>query len=169
MKIKQGFTLIELMTVLTVAITLIIVAVPSLTAVYHHLRADSNIRHILQSLQLARNQAMNYEQTVTVCPLTENICSNQWHNGIHVFFDGDEANRLDGEDSLIYTTGKFNDADFVTFNRTSIRFQKNGTASGTNGTLKYCPGDPKSPYSKAIIVSQSGRVRFSNDTNIQCE
>ncbi|WP_299492185.1 GspH/FimT family pseudopilin [uncultured Shewanella sp.] len=169
MNMRNGFTLIEIMTVLIVAITLIIVAVPSLTAIYHHLRADSSIRHIMQSLQLARNQAMNYKKTVTVCPLEENVCSSKWHQGVDVFFDSDESNKVDGDDQIIYTTGKFNDADFVTFNRTSIRFQNNGMASGTNGTLKYCPGDPKSSYSKAIIISQSGRVRFSNDTNITCD
>ncbi|MCL1123047.1 GspH/FimT family pseudopilin [Shewanella surugensis] len=169
MKINHGFTLVELMTILAVATTLVLVAVPSLTAIYHHLRADSNIRHILQTLQLARNQAMNYGYTVTACPLIEKTCTEDWHQGIDVFFDNDQANKLDGDDKLIYQTGKFNDADFVTFNRTSIRFKTNGMASGTNGTLKYCPGDPSSSYSKAIIISQSGRVRFSSDTNISCE
>lgn len=164
-----GFTLVELMVTLVVATILIVVAVPSFTSFYAQARADSSIRKIQQSIQLARNHAVAYGSRVTVCPLTAQGCSDNWQANISVFTDSGQSNIIDGNDRLISQIGPFNTQDYVDYNRAAIRFLPDGLASGTNGTLSYCPDTINNSASRAIVISQSGRVRFSKKNDISCD
>jgi type IV fimbrial biogenesis protein FimT len=169
MKTQHGFTLIELMVTLSVATILMGITVPNLSSFYEAQRADSNIRIIQQTLQYGRNAAISYGVRVTVCPVKDNRCDSNWQNGLTVFTDAGNKNQLDGNDTILIQTTSFDPKDIVSYNRSAVRFQPDGLASGTNGTLRYCPNSKTSPYSKAVIVSQAGRVRFSKDTNINCD
>ncbi|WP_044556018.1 GspH/FimT family pseudopilin [Shewanella piezotolerans] len=169
LKQDQGFTLIECMVTLVILTILLSVSIPSLSTVYAQVRASLSIKEIKQSIQLARSYAISYGQRVTVCPLTETRCNSNWGNNISVFSDSGESNHIDGTDQLLFTIGPFDSRDFVQYNRRAIRFLPSGLASGTNGTLTYCPESLNSQYSAAIIVSQSGRSRFSNNKTITCK
>ncbi len=168
MRKNNGFTLVELMITLVVSTVLISITVPNFNSLYEHYRADSSIRVIQQTLQMARNIAINYGIRVTVCPIIKNECSDDWTIGITVFIDSGVSNVIDGQDEIMIKTGRFHQGDFVTYNRGAIRFQIDGLASGTNGTLKYCPSSTTSQYSKAVIINQSGRIRFSKANIIEC-
>lgn len=168
MKTHAGFTLIELMTTLVVSTTLISIAIPSLSSLYQAYRADSAIRTIQSTLQLARNSAISYGSRVTACPLLEGACTQDWRIGITIFIDRGDPNTIDGSDQVLMTTDRFHQGDFVTYNRSAVRFQPDGLASGTNGTLRYCPSSVSSEHSKAVIVNQAGKIRFSKDSNIRC-
>lgn len=168
MKYYYGFTLVELMTTLVVATTLISIAVPNLSSLYEAQRANSSIRVIQQTLQFGRNAAISYGVSVTVCPVKDNQCDSNWGNGLTVFTDSGDRNQLDGNDAILLQTSPFNSKDIVSYNRSAVRFQPDGLASGTNGTLRYCPNSANSPNSKAVIVNQAGRVRFSNQKTIYC-
>lgn len=164
----KGFSLIELITVLSISIILLTIGVPRLTDFYTRYRADSSIRLIQQTLQFARNQAISFNSKVTVCALIDEKCHSNWQAGLTVFIDINSNNQLDGNDKKLYTTNAFDSKDTVKYNRTVIRFLPDGLASGTNGTLKYCPSSPTSPYSQAIVINQAGRSRVSTDSNINC-
>jgi type IV fimbrial biogenesis protein FimT len=166
---NQGFNLVELLTGLMIFLLLSLIASPSLKSFILSTRADSNIRTIQQTLILARNMAISYGTRVTVCPIEDNKCSTNWQDGLSVFTDAGQKNQLDGGDTILHVTGQFNDKDFVLYNRPAIRFQADGLASGTNGTFKYCPEEFDSPYSKALVVNQAGRVRFSTKKVIKCD
>ncbi|MCG9695997.1 GspH/FimT family pseudopilin [Shewanella sp. Isolate11] len=164
----NGLTLVELMVTITVATILIGIAAPSLSSLYDAQRAGANIRKIQQSLQFARNAAISYGVRVTVCPVADNQCNSDWQSGLVIFTDSGTTNILDGSDKVIYQTGEFHQQDTISYNRRAVHFYPDGLASGSNGTLKYCPGSPTSSSSKAVIVNQAGRVRFSTDNNISC-
>lgn len=164
----KGFSLIELITTLSVSAILLAVGAPSLTDFYTRYRADSSIRVIQQTLQFARNQAISFNSRVTVCALIDDKCDSNWQVGLTVFIDINNNNQLDSSDKKIYTTNAFHSKDTVKYNRAVIRFLPDGLASGTNGTLKYCPSRPTSPYSQAIVINQAGRARISTDSNINC-
>jgi type IV fimbrial biogenesis protein FimT len=97
------------------------------------------------------------------------VCSEDWSLGLSVFIDQGEKNQLDANDQLLQQTSPFNENDYIRYNRPAIRFQPDGLASGTNGTLTYCPGKVDSEYAKAVIVNQAGRVRISKKKNITCK
>lgn len=169
MKKVNGFTLIEAMVTLVIASILIGVGIPSTKSLYAHIRADSNIRKLQQSLTFARNHAIAYGAKVTMCPLEQGKCQKDWQGGYSIFIDSFPTNEFNSYDTLIYKSSAFAREDTVAYNRLAIRFQPEGLASGTNGTLKYCPGNASSEYSRAVIVSQSGRIRFSKKKVINCE
>ncbi|QYJ85253.1 GspH/FimT family pseudopilin [Shewanella mesophila] len=164
-----GFTLVELMVTLIVLTILVGIAAPNLTELYDAMRSNANIRTIQQTIQYGRNAAISYGVRVTTCPIKDYQCDDNWQNGLTVFTDSGEKNIIDSNDKILIQTAPFNNRDTVIYNRTSVRFQPDGLAYGTNGTLRYCPSSKTSPYSKAVIINQAGRVRFSKDTNISCD
>ncbi len=165
----SGFSLVELMTTLVISSALFTISLPHFNSIILHTRADANIRVIQQSLQLARNIAINYGAPITVCPIAENKCNRDWQQGYVIFIDSGERNKIDGKDRIVKVVDAFNNQDIVQYNRLSVRFQPTGFASGTNGTLTYCPKEHSSPYSKAVVVNQAGRIRFSKKQNISCK
>jgi len=169
MKNCAGFTLIELMTTLVVAIVLTGIAAPSLTDLHVSYRARTAIKTIQQTLQLGRNQAISYGSRVTACPIKNNRCVRDWKIGITVFTDSGETYTIDGADKIIFATSPFHSDDIINYNRLAVRFQPDGLASGTNGTLKYCPLSSDNKHAKAVIINQAGRVRFSTKDNIKCD
>ncbi len=164
---SNGFSLIELITTILIAAILLTIGIPSLIDFYVRYRADSAIGTIQQTLQFARNQAISLNQKVTVCALTNNQCSSNWQMGLTVFIDINGNSQIEANEPRIFTTGAFPTTDIVSYNRNSVRFLPDGLASGTNGTLKYCPSSPTSPYSRALVVNQAGRIRLSTD-KINC-
>ncbi|GGI68869.1 GspH/FimT family pseudopilin [Shewanella gelidii] len=168
MCLTKGFTLTESVVAISIAGILITVGSPTFTDIYEHTRADSHIRVLQQSIVYARNQAISYGARVTICPLENGLCHKNWQQGYSIFIDRDIANSFGDKDVLLYKSKPFNKKDWVQYNRNAIRFQPEGFASGTNGTLKFCPGAKNSPYSRAIVVNQSGRVRYSKKKSIVC-
>tara|TARA_R110002033_G_scaffold90223_2_gene140240 strand:+ start:5641 stop:6162 length:522 start_codon:yes stop_codon:yes gene_type:complete len=166
---ENGFSLIEVIITTLVASIMSLIAIPPLNDVIEQIRARSTIQVIQQTIQLGRNMAISYGARVTVCPLVENVCSEDWSLGLSVFIDQGEKNQLDANDQLLQQTSPFNENDYIRYNRPAIRFQPDGLASGTNGTLTYCPGKVDSEYAKAVIVNQAGRVRISKKKNITCK
>lgn len=165
---QRGFNLIKLAITLSVSTISLTIGVPALTDFYTRYRANSSIRVIQQTLQLARNQAISLNRKVTACALIDNKCTPNWQVGLTVFIDIDGNNELNNDDKILYTTNAFNSHDTVKYNRSAVRFQPDGLTSGTNGTVKYCPLSATNPYSRAVIVNQAGRVRFSTKNNITC-
>ena len=70
-KAAFGFTLVEVLVTLAIATILITIAVPSFTSLYDSHRADNAIQEIKQTLDYARNQAINYQRKIIFC-LTKN-------------------------------------------------------------------------------------------------
>lgn len=165
----NGFTLIELLVTLTIAAILLAIASPSLSNFYARYRAESNIKLIQQTLMLARNHAITLGKKVTVCALVNNECDANWQSGLTAFIDINGNYQLDSNEHTIFVTNAFSQQDVVICNRIAFRFRPDGLASGTNGTLKYCPSDIHSPYSKSVIVNQAGRARVSTAKGISCE
>lgn len=165
----RGFNLIELMATVTIASILMSIGLPTFKSIQLQIRAKSNISTIQHSLQFARNMAINYGTRVTVCPLVDGKCDTNWQAGYTIFLDTGISNQLDAGDTILKQISPFHSDDIVQYNRKAVRFLPDGLASGTNGTLTYCPETHTSPYSKAVIVNQAGRVRYSTKKEIICK
>lgn len=70
-----GFTLVELMVVVSVVGILAIVAMPAMTDLINNSRATSQTEELVASLQLARAEAVRRNARVTVCAGTGGVCS----------------------------------------------------------------------------------------------
>lgn len=164
----RGVTLIELITLVSITSTLLLIGVPSFVDISDKIRADTNIRRIQQTLTFARNTAINLGSRVTVCPLVNNRCNSNWQGGFSVFIDNGTSEVFDSEDTLISILNDFDSKDFLQHNRDAVKFQPDGLAFGSNGTLIYCPRLKESAHARALVINQAGRVRFSTAKNIKC-
>ncbi|WP_051484494.1 GspH/FimT family pseudopilin [Shewanella waksmanii] len=161
-KWSQGFTLVELMVTMVIAIILITVGVPSMKSMYEAYRSEGEVRRIQQSLLLTRNYAVSYGSRVTMCPTANAGCGTDWSAGYHIFIDGGTDNSIDGTDEVLQQFDAFNTSDFVTFDGNAISFTPDGlvAANSTSGTFVYCPGSKTSEESRGITISASGRIQF---------
>jgi len=172
MKMRFGFTLIELLVALAILVSLTAVAVPNLTDFTVKLRVDNEITAISRLLLVARNTAINANQTVTLCPLdSAKKCSNNWHNDISVFTDLNANKQVDLNDKVISIKAGVNNGDKLQYGKTrkGLTYASTGHLSGwgQNATFKYCPKH-HADKSRGIVVAVSGRIyrSFNNSTSL---
>lgn len=91
----SGFTLIELMVTLSIAVILALVAIPSLTTYKRNAELTSATNTLLSALNAARGEAMKRGMNAMVLP----VDSTNWSSGWVVFVDKDRsqtyANNID--------------------------------------------------------------------------
>jgi len=168
----KGFTLIELLITLAILVSLTAVAVPSLSEFTIKLKVDTEITKINRLLLVARNSAINFNQTVTLCPLdTNNSCSNDWENELSVFVDSNANKQLDSNENLLSIKSAVPIGDKLQYGKTRKGLTYSSTGHlfgwGQNATFKYCP---KGHWDKSrgIIVAVSGRIyrSFNNERSL---
>lgn len=164
-RFQSGFTLVELITSLTIVAILAAIAVPSLATIQQNTLRRHSVDSFWHAIFLARNEAIKRNSVVALCKSgTGTRCDNSpgnWSSGWIVFdnLDHDEPAQLDsGEPILrIYNaTAKIN----VSSNRQTFSFRP--VAQGAvNGTIVFCDIRGSSA-ARAIIISHTGRPRQSN-------
>ncbi|WP_448569067.1 GspH/FimT family pseudopilin [Thalassotalea ganghwensis] len=159
----KGFTLIETLVSVAILLVLLLIGVPSMNDFIVKLRVDREIGEISRLLLLARNTALNNNHTVTLCPLLNGRCDNDWSRELSVFTDPNNNKRLDiteGE-QIIKTKAAINTGDKLQYGRTRIgvSYAPNGHLAGwgQNATFKYCPKNHANK-SRAIVVAITGRI-----------
>ncbi|MBB1269247.1 GspH/FimT family pseudopilin [Shewanella sp. SR44-3] len=165
-----GFSLVELIVTLVVAMLLITVGVPSMKSLYEGIRVQNIIDTIESSFVLARNQAVNYGSRVSICPLKGNNCSGNWIDGFSVFIDNGVAGTIDTTsgitDTVITVVSGFNDDDFIKSDLNIFSFNADGLVAAS-GLIRYCPGSKTNPDSKAAEIGSAGKVKLI-ETGINC-
>jgi type IV fimbrial biogenesis protein FimT len=85
-----GFSLVELMVTLVVAAILATIALPNLRSYVQNVRRDSVVDALIASLHYTRNQALNLDQTASLCAgaatAAGTVCptGGVWNNGWEV-------------------------------------------------------------------------------------
>ena len=167
----KGFTLIELMTSVSIVSILCCVAIPNLNNFIIKMRVDNEIYQLSRLLLLTRNAAINNASIVTLCPLDNSAkCTDKWQQQLSVFSD-DNANAI-YEPALnehllkIKSAIKQGDKLHYGLSRTNIMFAPTGHLSGwgKNGTFRYCPKNAQE-RNRAIRLATSGRLYQSVDKN----
>ncbi len=103
-----GFTLLEALVVLAVAGVLVALAAPALSGMRARHQLQAQAEGLLDSLVLARSEALRRQQRVTLCPRTrDNACdaTAPWQNGWLVFVDANDNAQREAEESLIEVHG----------------------------------------------------------------
>ena len=101
-KTQQGFSLIELMVVVVIAAILVGLGMPSLRSTMNRNAIGSEANRLVRSLNFARSQAVNKQQTVTLQHKSATV--GDWSDGWIMFTDsaGDGLTAFDPvNDTLI--------------------------------------------------------------------
>ncbi len=163
---NAGFSLLQWISTLAVGAILLTIAIPQ----WGHL-ADNNAILTAQSdmlamLQMGRLKAVIERQRTTLCPTDDHIhCNGEyqaWHKGYMLFIDLDGDKARDPNESLIRVNSPI--APHIRLQsskgRRLIRYQTDGSAWGSNVTLRFC-SDPRPSLNRAIILYGGGRARLS--------
>lgn len=91
-----GFTLLELLTALTVAGIVLATGVPSYQAMVRNNRASANANALVAALSTARSEAVRRSDRVSLCRSSDGEeCGDSWEDGWIVFVDGAASDAAD--------------------------------------------------------------------------
>lgn len=156
-RLKQGFTLVELMVAIAVVAILSTIALPSLNDFLVKMRVDNEITEMQRLLLTARNMAINTGKNTTVCPLSSGSCTSNWGNEISVFT----------VDEVIKVKGAIKSGDKLQFTSNSaVVYDPSGRLITPiiQSSFKFCPKD-NADLARGIDLSISGRSYISSDTD----
>jgi type IV fimbrial biogenesis protein FimT len=182
MKKYSGYTLIELMAILSVIAIVLATGVPLLSVFFQGNRMVSNTNEIVSGLHIARSEAIKQQMRVTLCQSdNQKTCTGtgRWEEGFIVFQDPDGSVTVGGGERILrVNTGasgskvtiRSDDAgtnqieNAVTFTSRGLPKLLNGTS--TSGTFRVCDSrgkqmnpDGETTVARGVVLSLSGRVR----------
>lgn len=184
MKNQAGFTLIELMVTVAVAVILLGVGIPLFDTMMANNRAVTQSNMFVTALNLARTEAISKNITTTICSDADGnpatfVCGNQnnWTNGWFIFNDEDRDGVRDNTETVIkiweamepgtdilYTASDASTDGFIRFNSLGekvgtavLSFRMTQVDSSANITTSSRP--------RCIYLNAIGQVRSAQIPN----
>lgn len=164
----NGFTLIEALTVMTVAAILLAVAIPA----WSHAKAAAGSGAVRADLAATLLDAVRHSaiagSEVVVCPVaTTGLCSEStdWDAGWMVFADINGNRIPDGNETRLGERKALPEDVHLrtTAGRTRLIFQPNGSNAGSNVTFTLC--DSRGMDSATtLVLSNGGNLRQGKPT-----
>ena len=163
-----GFTMVEMMFVITVSIILVGIGAPSFANLLKQNRITRSVNDVITTFQIARSEAAKRGATVRLCPTTSagalaGTCSgSDWATGALAYVDtNDDGARSDGED-LIYVREAMPKNVFVNVSSALA----NGVSFGADGfpvnllsesQLVFCDEAGDQTRRRVVSLSSTGR------------
>ena len=179
MKKQSGFTLIELMVVLAIAVFIITSAVPGFQSFIQNNRMTTSTHQFITSINLARSEAVKRGQQVSMC-ISNNastctgVGTQGWAHGWIIFVDNDNDGQRDTAgtpEELIRvqnTLVGINSIDGETAVESVISYGDNGFVRPVGGgtfsksTLVVCDSRDFGAHNKALIINTTGSIRTAS-------
>lgn len=177
MKTKQtGFTLIELMVTLAVAIIVLAIGVPMYGSMISNNRAVAQVNSLVTAINLAKNEAISKNVSVTICSDADGdsstfVCGTnaQWTNGWFVFRDDDADGVRDSGEDIIKIWESMEPGSNVTTSSTAagaLRFSSLGEYTGTAAINFLLTQDGSiGNQSRCVYVNLVGQIRVEKRTS----
>ena len=167
-KIQLGFTLFELLIVLTIIAILLSFATPSFYSFSAKTEAKAVIQTLSGLIRLTRNNAINMQIPSLLCPSKDGlVCDNNWEEGVLIFEDVNNDKQLNNAENVIYFQGTLIDSGSIhwTALHNYVAFSGEGLNSSSAGSFIYCPENQDPHFAHALIISFSGKLRRAIDSN----
>ena len=160
-----GFTLLELLSTITIILILFGIGIPVLKAMVTTNRLSTSINALAGTLAYTRSEAIRRNQHVVVCKSktgTECTREGDWRLGWLIYVDRDQNRSLDEAETILgsHRLTERIQVDYRAFgSRHYLVYRPSGTTR-TNGTFTFC--DPAYPEAaRALIITKTGRARLS--------
>lgn len=169
----DGFTLIEMIMVLSIAAILMTIAVPSYNTFAKNSKLTKQVNLLAATVSLARSEAAKRGARVTVCqsnsPTADdpdcNGTAGTWSNGWVVFIDADSDGAHDTGEIVVSRFQPETEIIIKTDVGTSLTFNPDGTT--TSGPQEFAVCDDRG-VSKGKQLSVSGTGRPSTGAAQTC-
>jgi len=161
---QRGFTLLELITGLSITAIVTATGVPAFNELIQKNRLTTEINTFVTHLHYVRSEAIKRGIRGVMCRSNDgNTCSRTqgWEEGWIIFADKNANREYDGDDELLFVQqARKNGINITSGRRRTIVYQNTGQSPGSNGTYVFCsPAYPE--FAKAVIISNTGRPRLS--------
>lgn len=175
MNTQSGFTLTELIVVMSIVGILLGLGAPSFKYVTTSSRVSSEVNALLSDMQYARSQAVREGQTVTVCTSTDgSSCTGgtdgKWEGGWIVFSDANGNQSVDNTtDLLLRTQKKLAGTDTLTSTVNAVTFNREGFANGipSAGILMTLHDQASNvAYTRCLQVTLVGTLRTQTHASL---
>ena len=176
--LKQGFTLLEALVVLLLLGILVALAAPAMTDLQARHRLQAQAGAWLDSLVLARTEALRRQQRVTLCPRSLHTAgcdtTGPWQNGWLVFADDNGNAVLDAGEALIESHEPLSGGVWVRVTATAKGYFSYGsegrsqTSTGAfmAGTWRFCRDT--STVAWQVVVNALGKPRMEPTEALDC-
>lgn len=179
---QSGFTLIELMVVLAIAVILITSAIPGFQSFIQNNRLSTTAHQFVTSINLARSEAVKRGKQVTMCKSNNSSsCTGNdgWEQGWIVFVDnnGDGQRQTGGTpEELLRVQNKFSGNITISGQddvENLISYTESGFPERIAGgslrkefsTLVVCYSNSFDSHARALILNATGSVRSASATD----
>ena len=165
---SSGFTLMELIVTLALAVIVLTLGVPSFQDALRNDRLTTRTNDLIGALQLTRSEAITRGVRVTLCKSangTSCASSGGYEQGWIVFVDPNDNATVDAGETIIRIfepfptganmtlTGNTHVAQYVSFAATGTTQLTSGAFQA--GTLTLC----QAPKARQVVINSVGRVR----------
>lgn len=170
-RLYTGFTIVELMVTLTVAMIAIGLAVPTLSRIIAQNNLATSANSFVSAFGAARQSAIQLNVPVTLCAGDSTGCHTQpnwdWSKGWLVFIDRDKDGTLDAGERILHTGMASHRGLLVQGNHpcrkpvifTSMGFAQQPGGAFAAGTLRVCVPVNIPNNARNLILTKSGRLR----------
>ncbi len=178
---NSGYTLLELLVSVAMAVILLTTGVPSFKQTLQNSRRATQVNAFIADMAYARSEALKRGDRVSLCrsnnyadALPHCGTGDGWEDGWIVFSDSDRNGNPDEASDILRVHAALKGTQ-VTFRgnqnvRSRIHYAPTGGISGTMGTLIRCDGRGPGTDARQIIFPLTGRVRTTpGDGSISCD
>jgi len=162
----NGFSLVEVLVCIVLLGIVASFSAPNLSRWILDSRKSAIFNELHGFLAFGRWAAVTEKSLVTICPLdSSSTCVDDWNRPIFAFVDADKDRRPDN--AIILKQLALDLKGFSLKSRTAgrgyFRFNAEGAAHGSMGSLLLCPEDKKLETMAYMPVNLAGRFRVEDD------
>lgn len=171
----RGFTLVELVIVVTVAAILLVIGVPALQDLVRNNRLVTEANNLVAHLSLARSEAIKQRFPVVVCSSAAPDAAvpacdggTDWSAGWVVFLDENGSRTPDGEVDILRRNGAVKGAINMRAIGGTVTFSPRGsTEEGGEFTLVLCDERGREK-GREVQVARIGRAQVIKPPLVDC-
>lgn len=176
---QRGFTLVELLAVMAVAVILAGTALPALRGLVRSVQLTSATNDLFASLMLARSEAVKRNDRVAMCKSSNGVACDTtggWEQGWIVFHDADNDGARDPAEAVLMRAqalnpdlrlgGNLNVAKYISYAPGGLTKLAGGGFQA--GTITLCNESSGPASARQIVLSSAGRPRVQKTTVKSC-